>query len=113
MASTEKPQVKNNVQDKVKDLEKEIVTIELDRDGLFFISRAKNANAWVYVDAIDRHVAIFSDLLSALRHGLNNEIVDVEIVERKSENFYDKQYVWFKVKICTVDDCDTYRAWWE
>jgi len=98
---------------KIQDLEKSITTIELDREGLYFVSIDKSTGLWVYVDAVDRYVRVFNNLMDALRHGLNNEIVDVEIVERKSENFYGKQYIWFKVKICTVDDCDTYRAWWE
>jgi hypothetical protein len=74
-------------------------SIDLDNDGLYFIAR--DGNAWVYVDAEDRLVKIFNDLVDALAYGLHvspGEITEVIADEDK-------------LRVCLPNECLEFRAW--
>jgi len=89
--------------------------IELDREGLYFI--ANDGNYWVYVDAVDREVKVFTDMRSAIAYGLHAspedvsiEIIDkgVEVVGGRGWEIREHNYV---VRVCVDNECEEYRAW--
>ena len=91
-------------------------TIELDREGLYFI--ANDGEYWVYVDAVDRFVRVFRDMKEAIAYGLHTtpENVDIEIIDRGEkiigEKNWEIRYRDFTVRVCKVDgECEEYRAW--
>ena len=74
-------------------------SIDLDRDGLYFIAR--DGDAWVYVDAEDRLVKVFNSLVDALAYGLHvspGEITEVVTGEGK-------------LKVCLPNECLEFKAW--
>jgi len=90
--------------------------IELDREGLYFI--ANDNSFWVYVDAVDREVKVFTDMRSAIAYGLHTqpENVDIEIIDKGEEIIGDKDWEIrqrnFVVKVCVSGgECEEYRAW--
>jgi len=91
-------------------------TIELDREGLYFVSN--DGNYWVYVDAEDRLVKVFDNMVDAIAYGLHvkpNEI-SVEIIDKGEKEIGGKgwsiRYRDFVVKVCKIDgECEEYRAW--
>jgi len=92
-------------------------TIELDREGLYFI--ANDGEYWVYVDAVDRFVKVFRDMKEAIAYGLHvspGEIA-IEVIDKGIETIGDKgwEIKWrnFTVRICVSGECEEYRAWSE
>ena len=74
-------------------------SIDLDRDGLYFIAR--DGDAWVYVDAEDRLVKVFNSLVDALAYGLHvspGEITEVGVGEGK-------------LRVCIGNECLEFKAW--
>jgi hypothetical protein len=91
--------------------------IELDREGLYFVSR--DGDYWVYVDAVDRLVKVFSNMEDAIAYGLhttpesvNIEIIDkgIEVVGGRGWEIREHNYV---VRVCVDNECEEYRAWGE
>jgi hypothetical protein len=89
--------------------------IELDREGLYFV--ANDGNYWVYVDAVDRFVKVFSDMRDAIAYGLHTqpenvsiEIIDkgIEVVGGRGWEIREHNYV---VRVCVSGECEEYRAW--
>jgi len=90
--------------------------VELDREGLYFVSN--DGEYWVYVDAVDREVKVFGNLKDAIAYGLHTqpENVDIEIIDRGEkvigEKNWEIRYRDFTVRVCKVDgECEEYRAW--
>ena len=89
--------------------------IELDREGLYFV--ANDGNYWAYVDAVDREVKVFDNMIDAIAYGLHvkpNEI-SVEIIDKGVEVIggegWEIKYRNFVVKVCVASECEEYRAW--
>jgi len=90
--------------------------IELDKDGLFFVSR--DGDFWVYVDAIDREVKIFKNMKEAIAYGLQTtpESISIEIIDKGIEVIggrgWEIRQRNFTVRVCKADgECEEYRAW--
>jgi len=93
-----------------------IKTIELDREGLYFVSR--DGDYWVYVDAVDREVKVFRDMREAIAYGLNAkpedvsiEVIDNGIIEFVGDRGWEIRYRNFVVRVCVDNECEEYRAW--
>ena len=91
-------------------------TIELDREGLYFI--ANDGVFWVYVDAVDREVKVFRDMKEAIAYGLHTQPgeITIEVIDKGIEVIGDRgweiRYRDFVVRVCKVDgECEEYRAW--
>jgi len=89
--------------------------IELDREGLYFI--ANDGNYWVYVDAVDRFVKVFSDMRDAIAYGLHTqpENVSIEIIDKGVEivggrGWEIREHI-YAVRVCVSGECEEYRAW--
>jgi hypothetical protein len=74
-------------------------SIDLDRDGLYFIAR--DGDAWVYVDVEDRFVRVFSSLVDALAYGLH--VSPGEITEIGADGD--------KLRVCMSNECLEFKAW--
>jgi len=74
-------------------------SIDLDNDGLYFIAR--DGDAWVYVDAEDRLVKVFSSLRDALAYGLH--VSPGEITEVGADGD--------KLRVCLPNGCLEFKAW--
>ncbi len=74
-------------------------SIDLDRDGLYFIAR--DGNAWVYVDAEDRFVKVFNSLIEALAYGLHVSPGEITEVVANGD----------KLRVCMANECLELRAW--
>ena len=91
-------------------------TIELDREGLYFV--ANDGGFWVYVSAVDREVKVFRDMKEAIAYGLHvspGEIT-IEVIDKGEkvigEKNWEIRYRDFTVRVCKVDgECEEYRAW--
>lgn len=90
--------------------------VELDREGLYFI--ANDGNYWVYVDAVDREVKVFTDMKEAIAYGLHTtpENVSIEIIDKGIEVIGDKGWEIrehnYVVSVCKAGgECEEYRAW--
>ena len=87
-------------------------TIELDREGLFFISN--DGEYWVYVDAIDREVKVFNSLKDAIAYGVHAkpEDVSIEIIDKGIEVIGEIREHRYVVRVCVSgDECEEYKAW--
>jgi hypothetical protein len=90
--------------------------VELDREGLYFV--ANDGNYWVYVDAVDREVKVFTDMKEAIAYGVHAkpENVDIEIIDKGEETIGGKgweirEHV-YVVRVCVSGgECEEYRAW--
>jgi hypothetical protein len=74
-------------------------SVDLDDDGLYFLAR--DGDAWVYVDAEDRLVKVFSSLRDAIAYGLHvspGEITEVVAGEGK-------------LRVCLPNECLEFKAW--
>jgi hypothetical protein len=89
--------------------------IELDREGLYFVSR--DGDYWVYVDAVDRLVKVFRDMEDAIAYGLHTNPADVSIevidkgIEVVGDRGWEIRYRNFVVRVCVDNECEEYRAW--
>ncbi len=89
--------------------------IELDREGLYFVSR--DGDYWVYVDAVDRLVKVFRDMKDAIVYGLHttSESVNIEIIDKGIEVVGDRGWEIrehaYVVRVCVDNECEEYRAW--
>ena len=89
--------------------------IELDREGLYFV--ANDGNYWVYVDAVDREVKVFSNMKDAIAYGVHAtpESVNIEVIDKGVEVIggrgWEIRYRNFIVKVCVDNECEEYRAW--
>jgi len=92
--------------------------IELDREGLYFVSR--DGDYWVYVDAVDREVKVFNNLRDAIAYGLHvkPESVSITIIDKGIKTVggerWSLKYRDFVVKVCvscSTGECEEYRAW--
>ncbi len=89
--------------------------IELDREGLYFVSR--DGDYWVYVDAVDREVKVFSNMEDAIAYGLHTNPADVriEVIDKGIEvvggRGWEIRYRNFVVRVCVDNECEEYRAW--
>ena len=89
--------------DKILD---KIKALDLISDELYFIGRDPITGYWVYVGGSDREVRVFDDFLDALAYGLQvnpEEIRSIDVVEMG--DYY------IKLRICTVEECDVYKAY--
>jgi len=91
--------------------------IELDREGLYFVSRDPNTNLWIYVDAVDREARVFNNMRDAIAYGVHAkpESVNIEIIDKGIEvvggRGWEIKYRNFVVKVCVDNECEEYRAW--
>ena len=89
--------------------------IELDREGLFFVSN--DGEYWIYVDCIDREVKVFRDMKEAIAYGVHAkpEDVSIEIIDKGIEVIGGRGWEIrehnFVVKVCKAGECEEYRAW--
>ena len=90
--------------------------IELDREGLYFV--ANDGEYWVYVNAVDRFVRVFSDMKEAIAYGVHAQPseITIEVIDRGEkvigEKNWEIRYRDFTVRVCKVDgECEEYRAW--
>ena len=90
--------------------------VELDREGLYFV--ANDGNYWVYVDAVDREVKVFSNMKEAIAYGVHAkpENVDIEIIDKGEETIGGKGWEIrvhnYVVRVCVSGgECEEYRAW--
>jgi len=94
-----------------------IKTIELDREGLYFITRDPNTGFWIYVDAVDREARVFRDLRDAIAYGLHTtpESVNIEIIDKGIEEVGGRGWGIrehaYTVRVCVDNECEEYRAW--
>jgi len=79
----------------------EVQSVDLDRDGLYFLAREPNTNYWVYVDAEDRFVKVFNSLVDALAYGLH--VSPGEITEVVADGD--------KLRVCLGSGCLEFKAW--
>jgi hypothetical protein len=90
--------------------------IELDREGLYFVSN--DGDYWVYVDTVDREVRVFNSMVYVIAYGLHvkpNEM-SVEIIDKGEEAVggrgWEIRYRNYVVKVCVVGgECEEYKAW--
>ena len=90
--------------------------IELDKEGLYFVSR--DGEFWVYVDAVDREVKVFRDMRDAIAYGVHAkpEDVSIEVIDNGIIEFVgDRGWVIrehaYVVRACVDNECEEYRAW--
>jgi hypothetical protein len=74
-------------------------SIDLVSDGLYFIAR--DGDGWVYVDAEDRLVKIFDNLVDALAYGLHVSPEDISEVGADGD----------KLRVCIGNECLVFKAW--
>jgi len=93
-------------------------TIELDREGLYFVTRDPNTGFWIYVDAVDREARVFNDMRDAIAYGVHAkpEDVSIEIIDKGIKIVGDRgweiRYRDFVVRVCVSGgECEEYRAW--
>jgi len=92
-----------------------IKTIELDREGLYFVSR--DGDYWVYVDAVDREVKVFNNMRDAIAYGLHTQPseITIDVIDKGIEvvggRGWEIRYRNFIVKVCVDNECEEYRAW--
>jgi len=85
-----------------------IKALDLISDELYFIGRDPITGYWVYVGGSDREVRVFDDFLDALAYGLQvspEEIKSIDVVE--VGDYY------IKLRICTTEECNDYKAYLE
>jgi len=85
-----------------------IKALDLISDELYFIGRDPITGYWVYVGGSDREVRVFDDFMDALAYGLHvspEEIRSIDVVE--VGDYY------IKLRICTTEECDVYKAYLE
>jgi hypothetical protein len=94
----------------------EVQSVDLDRDGLYFI--AKDGDAWVYVDAEDRLVKVFSSLRDALAYGLHvapEEITNVELIKVSEDvariGRWETKVEDYVLRVCIGNECIKFKAW--
>ena len=91
--------------------------IELDREGLYFITRDPNTNLWIYVNAEDREARVFNSMADAIAYGLHTtpESVNIEVIDKGIEEVggrgWEIRYRNFVVRVCVDNECEEYRAW--
>ena len=93
-----------------------VKTIELDREGLYFVTRDPNTNLWIYVDAVDREARVFREMRDAIAYGVHAkpedvsiEVIDKGIVEAGGLEIREHVYV---VRVCVSGgECEEYKAW--
>jgi len=90
--------------------------IELDREGLYFVSR--DGDYWVYVDAVDREVKVFRDMRDAIAYGVHAkpedvsiEVIDNGIIEFVGDRGWEIREHAYVVRVCVSGECEEYRAW--
>ena len=94
-----------------------VKTIELDREGLYFVTRDPNTGFWIYVDAVDREARVFREMRDAIAYGLHTtpESVNIEIIDKGVEVIggrgWEIRYRNFVVRVCVDNECEEYRAW--
>jgi len=92
--------------------------IELDREGLYFVSRDPNTGFWIYVDAVDREARVFRDMKDAIAYGVHAkpddvsiEVIDNGIVEVVGDRGWEIREHIYVVRVCVDNECEEYRAW--
>ena len=91
--------------------------IELDREGLYFITRDPNTSFWIYVDTVDREARVFNSMADAIAYGVHAkpEDVSIEVIDKGIEVVGDRnweiRYRNFVVRVCVAGECEEYRAW--
>jgi hypothetical protein len=74
-------------------------SIDLDNDGLYFLAR--DGDVWVYVDAEDRLVKVFSSLRDAIAYGLHVSPGEITEVDADGD----------KLRVCLPNECLEFKAW--
>ena len=83
-----------------------VQAIDLVSDGLYFIARDPDTGYWVYADTVEREVKVFNKFIDALAYGLHvspEEIRSIDVVEVNEGSI--------TLRICTIEDCDNYKAY--
>ncbi len=83
-----------------------IQSIDLVSDGLYFIAKDPDTGYWVYADTVEREVKVFNRFIDALAYGLHvspEEVRSIDVVEVNEGSI--------TLRICTVEECDNYKAY--
>ena len=83
-----------------------VQAIDLVSDGLYFIAKDPDTGYWVYADTVEREVKVFNKFIDALAYGLHvrpEEIRSIDVVEVNEGSI--------TLRICTIEDCDNYKAY--
>jgi len=94
----------------------EVQSVDLDRDGLYFIAR--DGDRWVYVDVEDRLVKVFGSLRDALAYGLHvapEEITNVELIKVSEDvariGRWETKIEDYVLRVCLASGYQEFKAW--
>ena len=82
-----------------------IEAIDIISDELYFVGKDFITGYWVYVGGSDREVRVFDNFLDALAYALNTSPDDIKSIDVVEVGDY-----YIKLRICTTEECDVYKA---